>query len=95
MWISPVNINIGGGSDGVFLDFGEAYFDNFRIISAELTGWPPATDLDQNGFIDLGDIAVMSNYWLADPNMYPIMKGDFNRDDIVNYLDFSEIKLAW
>ena len=90
-WASPVYVDIGGGSEGAVLSSGKAYLDNFRITEAALLGWPPATDLDGDGFIGWGDIGVMNEYWLTDPNV----KGDLNNDDIVNFLDFAEFGPAW
>ncbi|MBN2455278.1 MAG: hypothetical protein JXB29_01870, partial [Sedimentisphaerales bacterium] len=92
---SPVEIAIGGGSDGVTLSSGNAYLDNFKIIRAKLIGWPPATDLDGDGFTSIGDIAIMNEYWLCDPNADPNVKGNLNNDDIVNFLDFAEFGLVW
>ena len=88
-WSSPVDVAIGGGSDGVALGSGEAYLDNFEIATATLLGWPPATDLDSDGFIGWGDIAVMRENWLGTG------PGDINNDGIVNFLDFAELGLAW
>ncbi len=46
-------------------------------------------DLDCNGSIGYGDIAVMANYWL---NSGP---ADFNHDGIVNFLDFARFAEVW
>ena len=94
-WASPVYVDIGGGSEGAVLSSGKAYLDNFRITEAALLGWPPATDLDGDGFVGWGDIGVMNEYWLGDPNTDPNVKGDLNSDDIVNFLDFAEFGPAW
>ncbi|MHC4266759.1 MAG: putative Ig domain-containing protein, partial [Planctomycetota bacterium] len=94
-WVSPVDVVIGGGSDGVSLGPGEAYLDNFKVIGGKLIGWPPATDLDSDGFIGWGDIGILSKYWLGNPNIDPNVQGDLNNDDIVNFLDFAELGLAW
>jgi hypothetical protein len=88
-------VAIGGGSDTVTLGIGEACLDNFIITKAQLLGWPPATDLDSDGFIGLGDVAIMSQYWLERPSTDPNIKGNFNDDDIVNLLDFADLNLAW
>ncbi|GAG17598.1 unnamed protein product, partial [marine sediment metagenome] len=69
--------------------------DNFEITKAKLLDWPAATDLDGDGFIGLGDVAVITRYWLADPNTDPNVEGNLNNDDIVNFLDFAEFGLAW
>ena len=80
---------IGGGSAGAALGLGDAYLDNFEVTTATLLGWPPATDLDSDGFIGWGDVKIMSEYWLD------INPGDINGDGIVNFKDFSEFGLAW
>jgi hypothetical protein len=90
-----VDVAIGGGSDGVYLGPGEAYLDNFKIIRAKPLSWPPATDLDGDGFIGWGDIKIMCEHWLADLNTDPNIEGDINKDEIVNFLDFAELALAW
>ncbi len=69
----------------------KAYLDNFKITGGDLVGWPPATDLDDDGIISWGDIAVMSVNWLI---VSPV-KGDLNDDGIVNFKDFSEFAQAW
>jgi hypothetical protein len=94
-WTLPVNVTIGGSSDKASLGQGEAYLDDFKIIKAKLLGWPPATDLDGDGFISWGDIKIMCEYWLADTNTDPDIKGDINRDEAVNFLDFAELALSW
>jgi hypothetical protein len=91
-WTSPVDVAIGGGSDGVSLGQGEAYLDNFKIIKAELIGWPPVTDLYNDGFIDWLDVKVMCDHWLDTGSDIP---GDIYKDDIVNLLDFAELALSW
>ena len=49
-------------------------------------------DLDDDGFIGWGDVAVMYENWLGiDPNI----EGDFNNDGIVDFLDFAEFSLSW
>lgn len=81
---------LGGGSNGVVLNLGEAYLDNFEV-AAKLIGWPLATDLDRDGFIDWGDVMVISEYWLdTSPD-----KADLNKDGIVNFLDFAKFALVW
>ena len=46
-WASaPLRVNIGGGSDNVCLGSGQAYLDNFTIVSYKsylLTGWEKVT----------------------------------------------------
>jgi hypothetical protein len=51
-------------------------------------------DLDDNGFIGWGDVAVIRENWLVTG---PNVPGDFHKDedDIVNFLDFAEFGLAW
>jgi len=91
-WSSkPVSAAIGGSSEGVVLNQGDAYLDNFEITTGKLIGWPAATDLDGSGFIDWGDIRIMGKNWLVSG---PV-KGDFNNDGIVNFLDFAELARAW
>ena len=93
-WSSgPVRAAIGGGSELAELANGEAYLDNFEVDSGLLLGWPPATDLDSSGFIDWGDVLVISEYWLATGSD---IRGDIvGDDDIVNFRDFAELGLAW
>ena len=49
-------------------------------------------DLDCDGSIGWGDVAVMRENWL-DNTVGNIC--DFNADDIVNFLDFAEFSLVW
>jgi hypothetical protein len=94
-WSSePVSIAIGGGSEFVELSAGEAYLDNFEVSTGALLGWLPVTDLDDSGFIDWGDIKVISDNWLA--TGVGVEGGDIvGDDDIVNFRDFAEVGLAW
>lgn len=50
-------------------------------------------DLDCDGSIGFGDVAVISENWLNGPNL----PGDFykDEDDIVNFLDFIDFANAW
>jgi hypothetical protein len=50
-------------------------------------------DLDCDGFINWGDVAVISENWLS--NDVDVNDGDFNDDDIVNFLDFANFTLVW
>ena len=89
-WSSAVDVAVGGGSEGVALGSGEAYLDDFETTTAAPLSWPPATDLDEDGFIGWGDVAVLSQYWLGTGP-----EGDVNKDTIVNFPDLAEIGLAW
>ena len=51
-------------------------------------------DLDCNGSIGLGDLAILCNHWLETG---PDVPGDFykDEDDIVNFLDFAVFANVW
>jgi hypothetical protein len=51
-------------------------------------------DLDCNGSIGFGDLAIMCENWL---DIGPNLPGDFYKDDgnIVNFLDFADFALIW
>jgi hypothetical protein len=90
-WSShPVGIAVGGGSDGGGTDDGQAYLDNFEVTSARMLRWPVASDLNNDGYIDLLDIAVMSDNWLRTGSG---ITGDLNSDDTVNFIDFADITI--
>jgi hypothetical protein len=94
-WSSePIRVVIGGGSDLAWIEDGEAYLDNFKVESGLLLGWPPATDIDGNGFIEWDDLKIICDNWLLEGMDIP---GDIYEDeeDIVNFLDFAEFGLAW
>ena len=88
-WTSAVKVAVGGASAGVALGLDNACLDNFKVTTATLLDWPPATDLDSNGFIGWGDVKIISDYWLD------VNPGDINEDGIVNFKDFAEFGLAW
>ncbi|GAH80880.1 unnamed protein product, partial [marine sediment metagenome] len=50
-------------------------------------------DLDCDGSIGYGDVAIMCGNWLDDPDL----PGDFykDEDDIVNFLDFADFGNVW
>jgi lysophospholipase L1-like esterase len=94
LWVLPVDVSIGGGSAGAALGLGEAYLDNFEVVTAALLGWPPATDIDGNGFIEWCDLEIMCENWL---HVGPDIPSDIymDKNDTVNFLDFAEFGLAW
>jgi hypothetical protein len=47
-------------------------------------------DLDCNGSIGFGDVAIISENWLSNNH-----DGDFNNDGIVNFLDFADFATVW
>jgi lysophospholipase L1-like esterase len=91
-WLSSVDIAIGGVSDHVYLQSGEAYLENFEITDARLLDWPPKTDLDHNGYIELPDLAELCDYWLETGTGIP---ADFQPDETVDLKDLSIFGLAW
>ncbi len=91
-WISgTVYVSIGGGGvcDGIAAG-GQARLDNFETAAGKIVGWPPATDLDSDGFIGLGDFIILAENWLS-----PGPAADFNGDGIVDMRDFDRLALAW
>jgi hypothetical protein len=88
--LKPLSISLGGGSDGSSVDNDQAYLDNFAA-SGSLFGWPPATDLDNSGFIDWADVLVIAENWLATGSN----PADIDGDGTVNFADFAELGLAW
>jgi hypothetical protein len=49
-------------------------------------------DLDCDGYIDYGDIVVISENWLRTG---PNIPGDFDKNNTVNFLDFAEFATVW
>jgi M6 family metalloprotease-like protein len=91
-WVSgTVYVSIGGGGvcDGIAAG-GQARLDNFETAAGKIVGWPPATDLDSDGFIGLGDFIILAENWLS-----PGPATDFNGDGIVDMRDFDRLALAW
>jgi hypothetical protein len=92
-WLSkPLGVAIGGGSGGGVIYTGQAYLDNFEITSARMLGWPVASDLNNDGYIDWLDIAIIRDNWLRTD--YGIT-GDLNADNTVNFIDFVDITAGW
>jgi hypothetical protein len=89
-WSSEVYIALGGGSDSIVISSGEAYLDNFTVTAAMPIGLPPATDLNNDGFIDWDDVWIVCENWLGvGPD------GDVNNDGFVDFEDYVELALAW
>ena len=88
-WAQPVNVSIGGGSSGAAVSPGEAYTDNFEMAKAGLLDWPPATDLDNSGYIEIYDLKELCENWLGSG------EGDFDGDGNVDLFDLAEFGLAW
>jgi lysophospholipase L1-like esterase len=91
-WSSSVDIAIGGGADGVYLPSGRAYMENFEVTDAGVINWPPKTDLDHNGYIELADLAELCEHWLQTGTD---IDADFQFDGVVDFRDFSIFGLAW
>ena len=88
-WSVPVKASLGGGSSGADLSSGEAYLDNFNVTEAELLDWPPPTDIDKNGFIDIYDLAIICENWLEKG------EGDIDNNGKVDLYDIAEFGLVW
>jgi lysophospholipase L1-like esterase len=88
-WSAPVYVSIGGGSAGVAINPGEAYLDNFEMAKADLLDWPPVTDLDNNGFIEIYDLAILCDEWLENG------LADFDHSGSVDFQDLAEFGWAW
>jgi hypothetical protein len=85
----PVEVYLDSSSSGAALDSGEAYLDNFEMAQAGLLDWPPVTDIDDNGFIELDDFVEMCDNWLKSG------AGDVDADGDIDFYDFAEFGLAW
>ncbi len=88
-WSLAVDVSVGGGSAGAAIGPAEAYIDNFEMQKGSLLGWPPVTDIDGNGFIELEDLAEMCENWLESG------PGDIDDSGIVDLYDFAEFGPAW
>jgi lysophospholipase L1-like esterase len=88
-WSLPVDVVVGGGSTDAALGPGKAYLDNFEMQTAGLLGWPPITDIDGNGFIELDDLVEMCENWLESG------AGDVDTDGDIDFYDFAEFGPAW
>ncbi|MBN2455751.1 MAG: cellulase family glycosylhydrolase [Sedimentisphaerales bacterium] len=73
-------------SGNIYVDFigGDLTFLNDNLF--------PKIDLDGSGFINEYDLNLFTKNWL---NTGLDTKGDINEDQIVNFLDFTELALAW
>jgi lysophospholipase L1-like esterase len=49
-------------------------------------------DLDCDGYIGLGDVAVITNNWFLTG---PDIPGDLHKDGMIDFLDFAELCLVW
>jgi hypothetical protein len=59
------------------------------MAKAGLIGWPPATDMDRNGYIEIYDLATLCEEWLESG------PADFDNSGKVDFLDLAELGLAW
>jgi hypothetical protein len=96
-WNSNVAVGIGCGGNYLTSTQGRAYLDNFRVVKGEILGWPPVTDIDGDGYVDLFDLSIIADNWLG-PGV-GIEGGDINGNGIgdgtVNLRDLAELGLAW
>ncbi len=102
--MSYVDINDNTGSLNIaytpYWGYGwlDGFLDEVSIYNRSLTEdeiYDLYVDLDGDRFIGWGDVGIMSEYWLGDPNTDPNVRGNLNNDDIVNFLDFAKFGLAW
>jgi hypothetical protein len=85
-----VTVFAGGGGRGVNLAYGQVWLDNLEINEAVLTDWPPATDIDKDGYIGWGDLWLLVDHWME---YYP--PADINKDGRVNFKDFALLVAGW
>jgi hypothetical protein len=88
----PVRVVLGGGTDGGSVNGGQAYMDNFTVDSGTMLNWPPASDIDNSGYIDWADVLELSEYWLQEGSG---IAADINGDGVVDFGDFAELGIAW
>jgi lysophospholipase L1-like esterase len=89
LWLKPVTVSLGGGSTGAYLESGEAYLDSFQIHDAVLLGWPPETDCNLDGYIDIYDLEILCENWLGAGS------GDTDNNGYVDFIDYAQFGLAW
>ena len=88
----PIYVYIGGGSDNVAINSGEAYLANFAVNTGVLLDWPPKTDINGDGYIDWLDIDVLCEQWLETGED---LDADINGDNTVDFKDFAEFAEVW
>jgi hypothetical protein len=89
LWLEPVKVSLGGGSTGAYLESGEAYLDSFEVNDAVLLGWPPATDCNLDGYVDIYDLEILCENWLGADS------GDIDNNGTVDFVDYAQLGLAW
>ena len=71
---------------------GLAWFDNFTIQTGKLTNWPPKTDINQDGFVDIEDLCEMAGQWL---NTGGGFSADIDSDGYVDFVDLARLAEVW
>lgn len=71
---------------------GFAWLDNFTIQTGQLMDWPPKTDINQNGFIEIEDLAEMAGQWLSIGGGF---SADIDVDGDVDFADFARFAEVW
>ena len=95
-WMSPVDVIIGGGSNRIVLNSGDAYLDNFEITTATLIDWR-LVDFDTDGDVDLRDFAIFASAWrssLGDGNWNPVCDIS-GPDNVIDVLDLAVFTNYW
>jgi hypothetical protein len=77
--------------------FREFVFVVFTIILLINTAWPscPPGDLDNNCFVDSGDLRILALNWLQPTSCSDSGCPDLYIDNFVNFLDFSVLAENW
>ncbi len=85
-------IELAGFTENFGFASGLAWFDNFTIQTGKLTNWPPKTDINQDGFIDIEDLCEMAGQWL---NTGGGFSADIDSDGYVDLADFARLAEVW
>jgi hypothetical protein len=88
-WASPLDVSLGGGAAELSIGSGKAYLDNFEMKTAGFLNWPPVNDINGDGYVDIYDLEIICDNWLA------IGPGNIDNTGLVDFKDLAELGLAW
>jgi hypothetical protein len=85
-----LQICAGGGAADARIADGLAWLDDLEISTGHVTGLPPVSDVNKDGYVDWLDVTVIADHWLVYNST-----ADINKDGKVNFKDLARIATGW
>lgn len=88
--VAGLKVELSGIIEGSIVSPNLLWLDNFTVNTGQIENFPPKTDINQDGFIDINDLAELSLNWLTSYS-----PADINGDGIVDFKDIAKFSEVW